>query len=450
MDRTNLGVDVDQAWIMDGEGDIVLVKYEENVTQAVYNRITCTMGALDWIYKDYGSYVKEYIGKPNTAPRRESLKTEIQKRINRDPRLFDADVTIVAYTPKYIGLKITGKLDGSHENFEEYLIFGEEDGYKSYLLHRVEGYDDTFIRSRAEGYAALPGDRLVVHAHVYSKQTNDLVPIGKVNLRVGNYGIGQAVEIQQSWGLEPGTVTIAFNVPRFFGYGLHYLEFRYSGAPGYNPCTKEVPLYVVPYMPTKTKHLHKLGTNYTDRNDRLYMDVYELGKYGSQKYWTKTPDQLEKDGLPETRGVVGVEDWNGIPVGYGDKRSNAHGKVKLTMIKKISDKVRTTIRMKEDDESFTLKQPYLIEDCVVTDEYKRPVISGKVNIYLDVGSRVIKASSDPSTLSFTAPSLEQGVVYQLQDHNGNLVDNIMIDESNDEETTLVSVNEQGTDVIVID
>lgn len=37
MDRNNLGVDIDQAWIMEGEGDLVLSRYEDNVTQAVFN-----------------------------------------------------------------------------------------------------------------------------------------------------------------------------------------------------------------------------------------------------------------------------------------------------------------------------------------------------------------------------------------------------------------------------
>ena len=450
MDRENLGIDVDQAWIMDGEGDLVLVKYEDNVTQAVYNRLTCTMGALDWVYNKNGSYIKEYIGTPNTPSRRESLRAECKRRLNRDPRLKDADVEIVAFGPRYVGLKVTARINGSHENLEEYLIFGDEDGYRSNIQHQIAGYHETYIRSRVEGYAARPGDRLVVHAHVCDKKTNDFVPIGKVNLRIGSYGIGQAVEIQQSWGLEPGTVTIAFDVPRYFGYGMHSLEFRYSGAPGYNPCSKQVPLYIVPYMPTKTYHAHTLGTNATDHDNHLYMDIYELGEYGSQRYWDKTPAQLKQDGLPKTKGMVYVEDWNGIPVGYADNRSNSSGKVTLTMVKKLSDKIRTTIRMKEDDDSFTRKQPYLIEDCIVIDEYKRPVVSGTINIYLDVGSRVIKASSDPENLSFTTNSLTEGTVYQLQDSNGNLVDNVIVENSNENETNLVSTDEMGTEIIVID
>ena len=447
MDRSNLGVDIDQAWIMDGEGDLVLARYEDNVTQAVFNRLTCTMGALDWVYNNYGSYVKTFIGKPNTASRRDQLKRECQTRLNKDPRLIDAEVEIIAVQPRAIGMKVTGTLTGTHENFEEYLLFGEDDLYENIRNYRHAGFHDTYIRTRVRGYTAQPGGRVVIHAHVMDKKTEDFVPIGKVNVRIGTWGIGQAVEVQQSWGREPGSVTIAFNVPLFFSYGLHYMTVKYDGAPGYNSCTKKVPLHIVPFMPTKTFHKHKWGNSGTPNNDVLYMDVYKLGEYGPEKYWHKDAKTLAKDGLPSVKGAVYVEDANGIPVGYS---SDGHGKVYLTMIHKLSDKIKTTIRMKESDASFTKKQPYLIEDCIVKDVYGRPVISGKVNILLDVGSRVIKASSNPQTLSFTTNSLNEGTVYQLQDHNGNIVDNVIVSESNDDGMTLQSTDQEGTEIIQID
>ena len=95
MDKSNLGVDVDRQWICDGSGDLLLAKFEDNVTQAIFNRLSCTMDALDWIYKDYGSYVKDWIGKPNTASARESLLKEIEKRVKLDPRLDDCIVELL-------------------------------------------------------------------------------------------------------------------------------------------------------------------------------------------------------------------------------------------------------------------------------------------------------------------------------------------------------------------
>lgn len=447
MEQAKLGVDIDQAWIMDGEGDLVLVKYDDNVCQAIFNRLSCTMGNLDWVYNNYGSYIKEYIGKQNTPSVRESLRNECEKRLKKDPRLTDCEVDIVAYTEDAIGLHVTGFLDNIGKKMDEYLIIGSEDLYESKTSYQIDGYKDTYIISRARGYAGQPGQKIVVHAHVLIKGTDDLVPIGNINLRIGRYGIGRSIELQQSWGTEPGTVTIAFTIPRYMEYGLHYLTFKYEGSPGYNACQKKVKLLVVPTMPTTTYHNHTRGNTYTHRDDTLFMDVYELGEYGSQKYWEKSSQQLKKDGLPKTRGAIYVEDYNGIPVGYGE--SSSKGKVHLTMIKKLSDKINTTIKMYEDDDSFTFKQPYLIERCEVRDEYGRDVISGNVNIYAEVGSNIIMASTNPESLSFTTTSLVDHGVYSLVDTNGNLVDNLVANVTEEGDVNLSSTNEQGTEEIII-
>lgn len=426
MDRENLGVDVDRAWLCDGNGDLELVKYEDNIAQAVYNRVSCTKGALDWIYKDYGSEIHNYLGKPNTPGIRDEIQKEIESQVRKDIRLTEAKVDILYYTSQAIGLKVSGKYTETHEDFEEYFLFGMNDLYQTNHTVHNQGYEDTFITTRKKGYAGVPGTTIAVHCHVCSSKTKKLVPIGNVNLRVGNHGVTSR-EIQQSWGVEPGTVVIKFKIPLYFEYGVHTLKFKYSGAPGFNPSEKNIMLLVLPKMPTETVFRNTFGTNYTPYDNVLYMDTYQLGKYGEKKYWNKTDSELAKDGYPVENTVVDVWDYNDIPVGWEYEPGKDAGKLELYVTKSLSDKLPTKIRMKVDDNSFSYEQPYLIEDIKLTDKYGRDVSTGTVNMWIDKGNMVVQASTSPD-LEFKTygnwDTLEDHTIYDLVDVNGNIVNRL--------------------------
>ena len=69
-----VGTDIDRQWILNAnkenyegveerEGDISLVKGSENLSQAIYLRLTAYFDSLKWAYVDYGSYTKDWLGK---------------------------------------------------------------------------------------------------------------------------------------------------------------------------------------------------------------------------------------------------------------------------------------------------------------------------------------------------------------------------------------------------
>ena len=450
MDKSNLGVDVDRQWICDGSGDLLLAKFEDNVTQAIFNRLSCTMDALDWIYRDYGSYVKDWIGKPNTASARESLLKEIEKRVKLDPRLDDCIVELLYYTTRGVGFKITGFLNETHEDFEEYFLFGVNDLYSSKNMQNNPDYEDTYIQTRQKGYVAKPGSTLVLHVHVNKKSDDDFVPIGAVSISVERRGM-QIKEVQQSWGKEPGTVVLSVEIPTFFHYGIHDLTFTYHGAKGYNPCTKTVKLLVLPKLPTET-HIHGTRSTLKERNEAYNThNTYENTNEYDELYLGVVDDCTPgMDSKQEI--VVHVNDYNGIPVGWDYAFGESAGKVELSLAKPVSKKVETMISVGINEElSYSNKHPGLIEKCIVRDVYGRPVSHGDViiNMWLNQVDLLAVASTDYDNLNFTVnSSLEPDKSYRLEDCNGNLVDTVTA-VKHDNIIDLYSSDSEPSDVIRI-
>ena len=58
---SELGVDINSSWNFKN-GDVVLVKYEDNIEQSIINRLSCKLDALDIFYDYYGSNLDEFLG----------------------------------------------------------------------------------------------------------------------------------------------------------------------------------------------------------------------------------------------------------------------------------------------------------------------------------------------------------------------------------------------------
>lgn len=80
-----MGKDVDRNWNFKN-GDIEICSYEDNIHQAILNRLSCPLGALQLFYTDYGSNVEENLGEINNETVREYIRLEIEKRLKYDPR----------------------------------------------------------------------------------------------------------------------------------------------------------------------------------------------------------------------------------------------------------------------------------------------------------------------------------------------------------------------------
>ncbi len=243
------GTDIHKDWILDTEGDLQLVHGSDNLSQAIFLRLTAYMDSLKWAYTDYGSTTKDWLGKNQNIYNRQTLLDEIRKRILHDPRIYRAEVELLDWTSHGIGIKIIAHLmDG--ETYQDYFIFSD-------LPRRNENinspeYSNTWIDTRETGYFAKQGQEVTVHCYVRDKW-NKPVPIGEVGISIGGYRVeidNNPQEISQSGSPEPGRCTFKFRVPKFIKVGLHKLIFTYKGIRGYNNCVGETDFHVVESLPT--------------------------------------------------------------------------------------------------------------------------------------------------------------------------------------------------------
>lgn len=280
----DIGNDIDRNWILDEEGDLKLVGGSDNLTQAIYNRLTCYLDDLEWCYTGYGSTMKSWLGRNNTSYNRKTLEKEIKKRVSLDPRVSDVTAEIVDYSSNFIGVCINAVVVEDNSLFEEYFIFSNT--ARNTESNYSNSYHDTYITSRRYGYFAKPGELLSVHCHVLDK-TNDLrVPIGMVSCFIGGYHV-DTLMIEQSGADEPASVTFTLRVPLYLSIGEHELIFKYNGILGFNPSEQSFAFYVVDKYPTVTSFLDD--------------SVYTAG--------------IEEDAVTINNHVI---DYNGLNVEYGE------------------------------------------------------------------------------------------------------------------------------------
>lgn len=88
-----LGVDIHSDWEFH-DGDLKLIRYGENMGQAVVNRLKCYLGAMSIFYTDYGSEIIHYLGEMNNETTWEYIRIEIETRVLQDPRVTDVECTV--------------------------------------------------------------------------------------------------------------------------------------------------------------------------------------------------------------------------------------------------------------------------------------------------------------------------------------------------------------------
>lgn len=92
-----LGVDINREWNFK-DGDLQLIYYDENIKQAIYNRLSCFLNSLDIFYVNYGSEIEKYLGYKNKSTVHEYIRLEIEKRLMYDPRIKNVECTVNKYT----------------------------------------------------------------------------------------------------------------------------------------------------------------------------------------------------------------------------------------------------------------------------------------------------------------------------------------------------------------
>lgn len=92
----DLGVDIHSSFTFQN-GDLLLSNYNDNLAQAVTNRLNTELNELDWFYNDYGSILQSFLGWKANDNTLGFIKSEITKVLNDEPRLTSFDIE-VGYT----------------------------------------------------------------------------------------------------------------------------------------------------------------------------------------------------------------------------------------------------------------------------------------------------------------------------------------------------------------
>ena len=91
METNDLGTDINSIWQM-ANGDLVLIHNEDNMAQAILNRLQCIYDGLSFFYTDYGSSLSSFFGFKKSNETLEFIRIETEKALNQDPRLNDFSV----------------------------------------------------------------------------------------------------------------------------------------------------------------------------------------------------------------------------------------------------------------------------------------------------------------------------------------------------------------------
>ena len=94
----DLGTDIDRQWTFNEQMDIKLTENEDNLTQAIINRLNCFYDRLGFMYEDYGSFLHSYLGWIVEDETLEFIRLEIETTLEQDPRIIDPDITV-----EYVG-----------------------------------------------------------------------------------------------------------------------------------------------------------------------------------------------------------------------------------------------------------------------------------------------------------------------------------------------------------
>ena len=88
-----LGVDIRSDFTFEN-GDLKLSKYEDNLVQAICNRLTTNLDELELFYEDYGSVLSSFIGWKANDETIDYMQKEIDIVLQDEPRIIDSEIEI--------------------------------------------------------------------------------------------------------------------------------------------------------------------------------------------------------------------------------------------------------------------------------------------------------------------------------------------------------------------
>ena len=89
----DLGTDIKTEWVF-ADGDLVLIREEDNLLQAVANRLSCYQPNLEVFYQLYGGFLVNYLGRKRKPELLEFMKIEVDTIVSQDPRINDFETEL--------------------------------------------------------------------------------------------------------------------------------------------------------------------------------------------------------------------------------------------------------------------------------------------------------------------------------------------------------------------
>lgn len=103
---TEFGTDIKNTWTFTDQGDLELVTNDDNIIQAILNRLNTRLDELDLYYDEYGSLLQNLLGYPSNEETLEFIRIEIETSLQNEPRLTDFEVTVTKKDKDKINIDI--------------------------------------------------------------------------------------------------------------------------------------------------------------------------------------------------------------------------------------------------------------------------------------------------------------------------------------------------------
>lgn len=83
----DIGTDINSEWGFNDNGDLILSSDEDNLVQAIINRLSCNQPSLEIYYGFYGGFLSSYLGRKRTQESLDFLKIELDTILGQEPRI---------------------------------------------------------------------------------------------------------------------------------------------------------------------------------------------------------------------------------------------------------------------------------------------------------------------------------------------------------------------------
>jgi len=113
LEVNGLGTDFDSSYEF-LDGDLKLVKNEDNLIQSIINRFNTKLDTLNLFYTDYGSKIYGFLGWVHSDDTLEFIELEIQDVLQQDPRCQENTINVKYQNQKIIAeitIRITDDMD---------------------------------------------------------------------------------------------------------------------------------------------------------------------------------------------------------------------------------------------------------------------------------------------------------------------------------------------------